>query len=583
MPSPTIPTKRSRTASSTPSLIQLDKKTKRAGVVEVLTEALEQSGQEILKYLPYLCQVFSRNQEQMAILQRWYRFLTLPLDQQLSYTRDEAKELLERPNINPASHEVHIILMKPEFGKYEDLYHLVHEAHKPSPSFFSRRTIWPIEQQRNPILCLRPSTHTGLPLGVMYEGFRTFQLDAANSTPNPPARQAAALLCRIMGQPYASEALRSIAIDEALKCLIRQAWNTEYTVMADNPSESFARIDRALLNGSIPVLFREDKNESTSTESDVYMQVCWDYSFYIRKLIRYRGEGKLELSREERAFLDAGAPMFLMCIQGPSMFIAGGFYDGKTIIVEPLIRPLWLLKDCGSGRERDVAAALSALWDGVQGLRGLYDSEGEIADPPKLSFNKPLDMCQVPGVPGAVIDNPIFLGTLTIKPKSPHPHKVDVIIKLVNGHYGVDVHRALAKVGLAPLLLGISSLEGVPHAYVIEYLCPSEWVMLSELENLLLLGHKQAIYNALESIIDVLQKGKYVHGDLRESNIMINQARLKQEGRVSIKLIDFDWSGTAGEVFYPVLLNPEITWPGIAGGPISLEDDLKLLKSWWDE
>ncbi|RXW11693.1 hypothetical protein EST38_g14161 [Candolleomyces aberdarensis] len=100
----TIPTKRSRTASSVPSLVQLDKKTKRAGVVEELTEALKQSGEEILQKLPYLCQAFSGNKEQMAILERWYNFLTLPLDQQLLYTHDKAKELLERPNIN-ATHE----------------------------------------------------------------------------------------------------------------------------------------------------------------------------------------------------------------------------------------------------------------------------------------------------------------------------------------------------------------------------------------------------------------------------------------------------------------------------------------------
>jgi len=50
-------------------------------------------------------------------------------------------------------------------------------------------------------------------------------------------------------------------------------------------------------------------------------------------------------------------------------------------------------------------------------------------------------------------------------------------------------------------------------------------------------------------------------------------------------MIDFDWAGEAGEVYYPAERNPStegIEWPGKAGGIISLGDDEKLVKSWLD-
>jgi hypothetical protein len=53
--------------------------------------------------------------------------------------------------------------------------------------------------------------------------------------------------------------------------------------------------------------------------------------------------------------------------------------------------------------------------------------------------------------------------------------------------------------------------------------------------------------------------------------------------RANIKIIDFDWSGKASEVYYPATRNDEIVWPGKAGGPIEQDHDCKLVNIWWKD
>jgi len=49
---------------------------------------------------------------------------------------------------------------------------------------------------------------------------------------------------------------------------------------------------------------------------------------------------------------------------------------------------------------------------------------------------------------------------------------------------------------------------------------------------------------------------------------------------VDLRVIDFDWAGEAGRVYYPAEWNREIQWPGEAGGPIEQDHDLKMVDIW---
>ena len=82
-------------------------------------------------------------------------------------------------------------------------------------------------------------------------------------------------------------------------------------------------------------------------------------------------------------------------------------------------------------------------------------------------------------------------------------------------------------------------------------------------------------------IIVCLRDSGLVHGDFCANNLMIDTAL--QAGEVSIKLVDFDWSGTAEKSFYPGSRSDTIGFPGEAGGPIGQDDDWELFRSSWNE
>lgn len=101
---------------------------------------------------------------------------------------------------------------------------------------------------------------------------------------------------------------------------------------------------------------------------------------------------------------------------------------------------------------------------------------------------------------------------------------IPVFVKLVNGRCGEEVHKILADHDLSPVLYGVSDLEGAPKAYVMEYLDHSSWMTLSAY---LALPDSsthvaESIWFSIATVLDVLQKNRKVHGDLRDPNILVN-------------------------------------------------------------
>ena len=75
--------------------------------------------------------------------------------------------------------------------------------------------------------------------------------------------------------------------------------------------------------------------------------------------------------------------------------------------------------------------------------------------------------------------------------------------------------------------------------------------------------NKADIQEKINRIAYELQKKNYVHGDLRDANVLFDT----ENNRVVV--VDFDWSGIDGESVYPPFMNPEIIWPdGASTGQI---------------
>ncbi|KAG8941047.1 hypothetical protein FRC00_012607, partial [Tulasnella sp. 408] len=134
----------------------------------------------------------------------------------------------------------------------------------------------------------------------------------------------------------------------------------------------------------------------------------------------------------------------------------------------------------------------------------------------------------------------------------------------------------------APVLYGQRSLEGAPTAYIMEFLSPptlekSGWVTLFEFFRLNDSAdrYSKPIRNTLGRILAVMEEARVVHGDLRPNNLMLEvdcdytPVSLGEEPGVNMRVIDFDWAGDSGHVYYPLNRNEEVaSWPEAPGKPI---------------
>jgi serine/threonine protein kinase len=77
----------------------------------------------------------------------------------------------------------------------------------------------------------------------------------------------------------------------------------------------------------------------------------------------------------------------------------------------------------------------------------------------------------------------------------------------------------------------------------------------------------------IKRAISFLHTAGYVFGDLRDANVL-----KLPDGRAM--LVDFDWSGKEGQVFYPMGLNAQIEWPAGCGAGVQIQKahDLVMLQ-----
>ncbi|HEV7737793.1 MAG TPA: hypothetical protein VGO47_10545 [Chlamydiales bacterium] len=126
--------------------------------------------------------------------------------------------------------------------------------------------------------------------------------------------------------------------------------------------------------------------------------------------------------------------------------------------------------------------------------------------------------------------------------------------------YGVEVHRWCAARGIAPQFMAIEELQGGWYMVVMENL-HGDWCNLDSL----IYPHVGGLRATLQEYIKALHAEKMVHGDIRDANIMVYEDKFM--------LLDFDWAGIVGEVYYPPLLNKN---PRL-GRPVDVEPGALIL------
>lgn len=149
----------------------------------------------------------------------------------------------------------------------------------------------------------------------------------------------------------------------------------------------------------------------------------------------------------------------------------------------------------------------------------------------------------------------VFQGTAM---RSKYKMMYDVVIKFTPT-YCEDAHRKLAEKGRAPFLRFCERVASVGMYVVVMDYENGEHVDKP-------LQDKMHI-EQLREAVGALHDANYVHGDLREPNVLITADGLK--------IIDFDWCGEDGVARYPahISLVPDLGWhEGVSRGGLIRKD-----------
>lgn len=158
---------------------------------------------------------------------------------------------------------------------------------------------------------------------------------------------------------------------------------------------------------------------------------------------------------------------------------------------------------------------------------------------------------------------------------------VRLLVKFVNGRYGIDAHAAAAAAGHAPALYRVGAMAGGWTVVIMGKLeeDPSRpWRQYD--------AHAESpdVVDAVLQAYEVsFTNDGFVHGDLRPTNVFVRasaDARADADGAttaavvvpsttraathvstsVEVAFIDFDWAGKEGEALYPLSINPSGGW-----------------------
>jgi serine/threonine protein kinase len=254
----------------------------------------------------------------------------------------------------------------------------------------------------------------------------------------------------------------------------------------------------------------------------------------------------------------------------------GAAWDGERVKVEPLVPGLELATHW---KERSARNAIASCFDAfVLAIENIQAHYGSIeaaaqANQAHLKYN----FQEARGYPFLTsysdegqeitftydkrLDEDKLLFSATINP----PGSGECIVKFTS-QYSKAAHDYLASHCLAPRIWKWIRISADWTAVVMD---KSKYQVLFGLW--LSKAERDKIQRKVQSIVRTLHEGGFVHGDIRDVNLLIDRASLESD--VMVHLIDFDWAGPVGEAKYPMGINCKtVRRPaGVKGGELITE------------
>jgi len=253
----------------------------------------------------------------------------------------------------------------------------------------------------------------------------------------------------------------------------------------------------------------------------------------------------------------------------------GAAWDGQRVRVEPLAPGLDLATHWREENDRHaMASCFNAFVAAVEHIEAHYRSIAAeaMATPPCQEYDDCLqearkypylasytsDGQEISITYNERLDERKLIFSATVN----QPGSGECLVKFT-GQYSEAAHNHLAAHSLAPRIWRVVRISADWTAVVME---KSKYQVLFGLE--LSKAERKKVQSKVRDIVRILHEGGFVHGDIRDANLLIDRASLASD--VIVHLIDFDWAGRVGEAKYPMRMNftgvrrPE----GVRGGEL---------------
>ncbi|KAF8346740.1 hypothetical protein F5887DRAFT_1158236 [Amanita rubescens] len=413
----------------------------------------------------------------------------------------------------------------------------------------------------------RPFEPLTIPLVLLHEAFAIFK-DRCEKAPSERALICLGELAPVACEWHGLELERRTEIQFILERHMGLRLH-EQTV----PGTEFMT-DGNLLVIVMPAAIRACKKE----HGDVLNQVILYYANFLSKA-----------HRDPRRFYNFNTrfPSILMIDMGSYLGFYGAVWDGKRVRVEPLTHIFDLSTHWKETKARwTIAASLDAFMVAANSIEAHYKSieaEAKVNPTPPEGYN--LDLQKARGYPfltsyednGQEInfmynerlhdEKLVFSASIVNQPDSS-----EFVVKFTPW-YSEDTHNYLASYDLAPRLRRCVRISADWIAVIMDkskYLVPFD-LILSDEDN-------EKVRHKVTSVVRMLHQKGFVHGDIRQANILIEKESLRSDD-VKIHLIDFDWAGSIGEAKYPADVNKiTVRRPdGVEGGGfITKQHDIEM-------
>lgn len=432
-------------------------------------------------------------------------------------------------------------------------------------------------------------TEAVLPPSLLDETLCKFRYNVAHIEPTVRDFDDFYALNSGMSMRYAKEADRLDSLNNILRKILPASPKPGSLNGYKNSGELGVTVDYSLL---LLYYFQQVKNEVTDCLNDPNSQI---YSYYIRHVARCdrAGVGKcanypaiLLCQIGEYIFRDPSLVVLIFC-QGPYFIVSVVVFTSQPNIEQIACISLHTHRsneDQIEAGARVVAALRIASRELKEKYPSLVKSETSQAEYPfPRSFVKK-------GGKGGETARVAFTYTHetddnVLRKKKVFHARVDMTGKRIcvkfTQRYSEAAHEAGVELGIAPDLLAVERI-GQWYMVVMEDVSEQYSNLYQVKEDVY---DQRSVEKLVKEAIESLHRKGFVHGDVRHTNIMIDNKLVKGARNRSrpILLVDWDWAGTDGEVKYPVTLNSSVLRPkgAYAGEKIEASHDLEMAGWIW--